>query len=177
VSKLSLAEIVAASRVVSLRDAVADGLAERLDVPVLRHIGKLDISDVMAGETLSAPSIHVAVTKFLSEAPASGVEDLRVHLTAYVVAEDAMVEGRAVYRDEIGYALALATLAVIKDEKVSRWGLEDIDYPEDAQAAPLFTARSFAKGVAYYSVTWRQTLFNLTPPYDIAGDNAWSDAP
>lgn len=156
----SLADIISASRIVGVRDAVVAALGAAIDVSVLRHYGKLDISDAIEGESFQAPSIHIGVARIRPQDLSTRAQDVDLNLVAYVVAEDQMVAGRLCYRDEIGYGLALAVLDVVNDEALSRWGLDWISPPEDAQAAPLFTAMSKAagKGTAYYSVSWRQSL-------------------
>jgi hypothetical protein len=49
------------------------------------------------------------------------------------------------------------------------WGQSNIGLPETAPAPefrPVFTSRSFAKGIAYYAVTWSQMLIETgAPPF------------
>lgn len=173
----TLDQIVAADRITRFREAIVAGLAAEIGVAVHRHEGKLDMSDVLAGETFVAPSIHVGASRIEPADVATGVQDLVVHCVAYVVAEEKMVAGRLAYRDEIGWALANAVLAVLNDDHATRWGLAFVTPAEDQKAAPLFTSKTFAKGTVYYAVTWRQTILadyeTGAPPPPPVPD--WSD--
>ncbi len=159
---LSLAELLACSRVAYTRDQVVAALAARFpEVQVKAHPGKLDMADVLKEGTFTAPSIHIAVARLKNEERTSGAQDLTLHFRAYVVAENRQIGGAAglTYKaDEIGYALMVGVLDALEREEVARWGCRDVSFPEDAQGEPLFTMKTFERGAVYYVVTWRQTL-------------------
>ena len=180
---IALADLLSASRIIAVRDAVVMTLAARFpEVQVKAHPGKLDMADVLAAGTFTAPSIHVALARLKNEERSSGAQDLPVHFRAYVVAEQKMVAGSAVPADEIGYALMLGLLDALELPDVSRWGVENISCPEGAEGEPLFTLKIFEKGTVYYVVTWRQTLLyegvelaNLGGPWTAPG--TWGTGP
>lgn len=159
---LTLAELLACSRVIFTRDQVVAALAARFpEVQVKAHPGKLDMADVLKEGTFTAPSIHVACARLHDDERLSGAQDLTLHFRAYVVAENRQIGGQQglTYRaDEIGYALVVGLLDALKLEYVARWGCRDLSFPEDAQGEPLFTLKTFDRGTVYYVVTWRQTL-------------------
>lgn len=164
----SLADLLAASRVFALREAVVATLKAALPVPpceVKAHPGRLDMKDVEEGTMFSPPAVHIGVTRIdPAEGRMSGYRDVPVEVSAYVVTADTVIGDRAVHRDELALALQDAVLSLVEDPGVARWGLADIDLPENATAYPLFTAQSFDRGTAYYAVTWRQTLYSLGRP-------------
>jgi hypothetical protein len=155
-----LADLLQASRLIALRDAVVTTLDSAFpDVQVKSHPGKLDMADVLKEGTFTAPSIHVALARLKNEERCSGSQDLPVHFRAYVVAESRPVDGAVYQGDEIGYALLLGLLDALELPDIARWGLPDIGLPEGAEGEPLFTLKTFERGTVYYVVTWRQTLY------------------
>lgn len=152
------------SRVFALRAAIVAALAAHfLDVEVRSHPGKLDMSDVLAKDLFAAPSILIAATRLDNDDRLSGSDDLRVHLSAYVVAEDLSIgePRRLVTRDEIGLALCEAVILSLSDPDFSAWGVMGVGSVENVQWQPLFTARSWEMGTVYYAVTWTQILYAL----------------
>lgn len=161
---LTRADLVANARVKSARDAVVTRLKTRfVDLETRAHLGKLDISDVLEKSVFNPPTIAVAATRMRPDGRLSGADDFVVDFTAYVVAEDLMVEGRRVERDEMAIGICEALLLSLSDEDFARWALEDIGPPEDAEAKPLFTIKSMTQGVVYYAATWKQTLYAVAP--------------
>ncbi len=160
---LTLANLLACSRVIYTRDAVVAALAARFpEVQVKAHPGKLDMADVLAQGTFTAPSIHVACARLMNDERPSGAQDLTLYFRAYVVAENRQIGGTSgpvIKGDEIGYALMVGLLDALQLEDVARWGCRDIGFPVEPQGEPLFTLKTFEKGAVYYVVTWRQTLF------------------
>lgn len=179
---LTLANLLACSRVITTRDQVVKTFAARFpEVQVKAHPGKLDMADVLKEGTFTAPSIHVACARLINDERTSGAQDLTLHFRAYVVAENRQIGGATgpvIKADEIGYALMVGVLDALELEEVARWGCRDVGYPEDAQGEPLFTLKTFDKGTVYYVVTWKQTLLregvvlpNMGGPF--AAQSAW----
>lgn len=161
---LTREQILAQPRVKALRDAVVAQLQTRfVDLEVRPHIGKLDISDVVEKSIFNPPSIAVAATRVKPDGRLSGADDFVVDLTAYVVAEDLMVCGARVERDEMAIAICEALLISLADDDFADWGAENVGLPDDAQGQPLFTIASMTRGAVYYAVTWRQTLYAVPP--------------
>ena len=165
---MSIEALVAASRLLGLRKACAASLAPLFpEVEVREHIGKLDVSDLVSKEFVAAPAILVAATRASTVDRLSHDRDRPVKMSAYVIAEDQAFGAppRRFDRDEIGYALGEAVLAVLQDDGLSRWGLADLGYPEEPELAPLFTMKTFERGVVVYAVSWQQTLYDCGAPY------------
>jgi hypothetical protein len=79
---MTLSQLLAASRVFDLREAAVATLKPLFpDCEVRAHLGRLDMADVETGETYSAPSMHIGVTRQPSpEHRMSGLRDVRVEL-------------------------------------------------------------------------------------------------
>lgn len=169
----TLLDVLAASRLHELRQAVAAGMRNLVaGVEVRTHPGKIDLSDVVAEETFVAPSIVVALTRFTPDPRLSGAEDDCAHLAAYVIVEDMVLSGRRYERAEIGPALCDHIAHFLaRIDKAPLWGLEDVGSPEDIAGQPVFTAKTFARGLAFYAVTWRQEIFARGEPVFGGGDD------
>ena len=168
----TLADLVASSRIVALREAIVATVATRRpECEVKGHIGKLDFSDVLAKDMFRPPAIVVAVTRAKPDERLSSALDLVADVTAYVVAENMMLgtPGLLAKRDEVAWALSQDLLALTADTEDSRWGLDDIGHPDAPEAKPLFTAATFERGTVYFVVTWRQTLYGALDPFWGAG--------
>jgi len=162
---LTRAQLIANARVFALREAIVDELAPLFaDIKVLAHPGKIDIADAVAKGTFPAPCIAVAATRVKPEGRVSGAEDFVVSLAAYVVADAVLVDNRRVEGDEMALAISQAVLGALADDAIAHWGLDDIGLPEDAESGPLFTVKNITQGTVYYAVTWKQTLYRVTPP-------------
>lgn len=166
-------DLVAASRLFDLRRAIVATLSWLFpDVQVVAHPGKIDMSDVIAGGVFAGVSMHVAATRLPADAGTSaGQMASAVDLAVYVVAEDRSYgePKRLVTRDEIALALcdALKELLEQPSGSASRWGLSDVGYPVAVEAKPLFTAKSYAKGLVFWAVTWRQDVYRDAPLWDM----------
>jgi len=173
VTPLTRADLVANAHVKAARDAIVAKLRTLfVDIEVRTHLGKLDISDVLEKSIFNPPTIAVAATRMKPDGRLSGADDFVIDFTAYVVAERVLVEGRRVEGDEMALGICGALLVALADEDFARWGLEDIGPPDDAEAKPLFTIKSIAKGVVYYAVTWKQTLYAVAPANFFTGEDA-----
>lgn len=164
----TLEQLLAASRVFAFREAIVATLRPLfVGCEVKSHLGRLDMQDVEAEQSpFVAPSLNVAVTRVPTAlGRLSGYRDQPVEVAIYVVTADQAVGRRGlVLRDELALAVTDGVLAVLEDVELSRWGLADIDPPEDASAQPLFTAKSWDRGTVFHAVTWRQTLYTLGKP-------------
>jgi hypothetical protein len=173
VTPLTRADLVANARVKGARDAIVTTLKTLfVDIEVKTHLGKLDISDVLQKSIFNPPTIAVAATRTKPDGRLSGADDFVVDFTAYVVTEDLLIGGRRVGRDEMALAICEGLLLSLTDDDFSRWNVEDVGPPEDAEAKPLFTIKSVAQGVVYYAVTWKQTLFDVAPANFFTGGDA-----
>ena len=170
---LTLLEVLEASRLHELRQAVIARLKTLIaGVEVRAHPGKIDLSDVVAEDTFVAPSILVALTRFTPDMRLSGSVDDCAHLAAYVIVEDTVLDGRRYERDEIGPALCDAIAHYLaRPGPEAMWGLEGVGLPEDIAGQPVFTAKTFARGMAFYAVTWRQDIFARGEPMFGEGDD------
>ena len=130
-----------------------------VDVRVLP--GRIDISDIIAGDNFPAPMIGVTAARIRQPIGVGGAYDLPVDLVAYIVTEEMGIGTRAEKREVIAYALGVGLFEILADLDVARWGLASIGSPEDAELKPLMTAKAYAAGTAYYALTWRQTLFGF----------------
>lgn len=168
---LTSADVMNRARALALRGAVVSSLAALFpQIAVKAHIGKIDMSDVLAKDVFVAPSIVVAVTRGLRDDRLSGADDMAVELVAYVIAENKMVDGRLVTADEFALAHFEQLIIALSDDAFASWGLENIGLPEDVKGGPLFTVKSVTQGTVFYGVSWRQELLALAPPdFDTMG--------
>lgn len=155
----TLAQRLTESRLAALPPAVCETLRPLFpDVTVQAMAGKIDVSDVLDGETFQPPLISVTMTRWRAPVAVDGSWSVPVDLAAYVVTADMALAGKAVRREEAAWAICHGLLAVLADFDLGRWGLQLISLPDEAEARPVFTSQTFAKGVGYYAVTWRQRL-------------------
>ncbi|WP_170145873.1 hypothetical protein [Rhodoplanes elegans] len=160
----TIAERLAASRLVGFLPAVEAALKPLFPgVTVRSHPGRIDVSDLIEKDIFLAPMIAVALTRWRGPVGVGGDWRLGLECAAYVVTEDMASDGRVTPRQEVAFALSHGILDVLADFTTSRWGLQSITSPEDAEARPLFTSETFAKGSAFYAVTWKQSLIGLGP--------------
>lgn len=158
----TLAQRLAGARLPGLLTAVEGTLKPLFPgVSVRTLAGKVDMSDVVEGSVFAAPAIAVTLTRWRAPPDVSGGYALEVDLAAYVVTEETVVGARAVRREAVAHALTAGLIDILADDDASRWGLRSISAPQAAEARPVFTAESYAKGTAYYAVTWRQSLVEM----------------
>lgn len=90
--------------------------------------------------------------------------------TAYVVTDDRAIDNRRVERDQVANAIGLRLLKILGDPDEQLWQIAGITPPEAVDFKPFFTVKDVAQGMAYYAVTWRQTVVAL-------GAGLWADLP
>lgn len=140
------------------------------DVTVRQHPGKIDVADIIEKDIFTPPMLAIAATRWKLAGDLDGSWDLHIEPAVFIVTEDAAIAGRAFRRQEIAHALSLGVLEVLGDLDAQRWGLaRGIGSPDKIEARPLFTSEVYAKGAAYYVVSWSQTLYGfgaspLDPP-------------
>ncbi|MFL9829016.1 hypothetical protein, partial [Rhodoplanes sp. SY1] len=162
IAPATIAERLAASRLVGFLPAIEAALKPLFpDVTVRSHPGRIDVSDLIEKDIFLPPMIAVALTRWRGPVGVGGDWKLALECAAYVVTQDVAIGGRATPRQEVAFALSHGILDVLADFGTARWGLQNIGSPEDAEARPLFTSETFAKGAAFYAVTWKQALFGL----------------
>ncbi|WP_020179787.1 hypothetical protein [Methylopila sp. M107] len=176
-----LAELIAASPLVSVKTAIATEFARLLPgVAVVVHPGKLDIADVVAGDVVRAPGIALGWTRIRTPHEAAGTFSSIVEWAAYIVAEDTAVANRRTEREAVAHAIGSFLLDILADPETSTWGLANVAPPARDPAPelrPVFTAKSYAAGTVYYAVTWSQALFGLGAlAFDEFGDAPALDA-
>lgn len=160
IAPLTIAQRLAAARLGLLPDAISATLRPLYpDVTVRTHPGRIDVADIIAGDIFLPPMIAVAVTEFSGDGQVPGQMDVVADCAAYIVTEEMALAGRAVGRDQVGLAIALGMLEILNDLDLPRWGMTNITPPRDPRGRALFSALSYEKGTAYYSVTWKQVLF------------------
>lgn len=139
-------------------------------ISVRTHPGKLDIYDVVSGDLVRAPGILLGWTQIKSMREAAGHYALPVEFAAYVVAEDYAdtARRRKVKRETVAQAIGTQLLALLNDPDHADWGLAEVGLPLADPAPsfrPMFTAKAYKKGTAYYAVTWTQEILGVGPDF------------
>lgn len=168
----SLTALIDASRIDTVKTAIVARIKTLLpDVSVVSHPGKLDISDVVAEDIVNTPGIAIGWSRVRTVEDISSGYGLMIDWTAYVVVEDYALRAakRRIGREAVAHAIGGFLIRLLGDEDEAAWGQMKIGLPETVPAPefrPVFTSRSFAKGIAYYAVTWSQTLIETgAPPF------------
>jgi hypothetical protein len=164
---LSVEQLIAADRMIPLRDAIVAGLASQFEgIRVIAHPGKIDIYDVVKRAVVAAPGVALGWSRVQAPREVDGSYVTPIDWAAYIVAEDyADLTGRRrVARDVVAHAIGSHLLRVLHDPDLSSWGLARVTPPAGnpgPQLKPMFTATAYEKGTAYYAVTWTQGLIDL----------------
>lgn len=162
IAPATLTELVAADPLAPIKTAIRDRLATAMPgVAVVSHPGKIDISEVMAKAVVAAPGIAVGWSRIRAVRIVDGGYRLVVEWTAYIVVEDAAIDGRRVEREALGLAIGSRLVTILEDPDEQTWGCGNLMPPEAdprPELRPMFTVRDLAAGAAYYAVTWTQTL-------------------
>lgn len=158
----TLAQRLEDARVARLVSAIVATLKPLfIGVEVRELPGRIDISDIIAGDIFPPPMIGVTFSRVRQPINVGGTYDLPVDLMAFIVTEERAIGAKSARRETIAHAIGFGLFEILADLDVSRWGVESISSPEDAEMRPLVTSHSFAKGVAYYALSWRQVLRGL----------------
>lgn len=161
----TLSALILDNRLEAVKSAIVQTVTSHLSgVSVLSHPGKLDISDVVENDIVKVPGIAIGWTRIRAAEEVAASHGLTVEFAAYIVVEDRadLDLKRRVDREIVGHAIGGFLLQILGDEDAASWGLSYIGLPlttPPAEFRPLFTAKSFARGLAYYVVTWTQTIF------------------
>lgn len=161
----SLAQLLAGNPLAETQDAIVAMLRSRLTgVTIVKHPGKVDLSELVAKSVVAAPGIGLGWSQARHAGMADGSFCFAVNWTAYIVAE-AMVNGnRRVEKEAVGMAIGAQLLKILGDDEASFWGRTGILPVEDKPAPelkPFFTIRDAAQGAAYYVVTWSQIIADV----------------
>lgn len=158
----TLAQRLADARVAQLVTSIVATLRPLFpDVEVRELPGRIDISDIIAGTIFAPPMIGVTFSRVRQPIHVDGSYDLPVELVAYIVTEEMAINGRSERREAIAHAIGFGLFELLAGYDAPRWGLTSIRLPEEAEMRPLVTSESYAKGVAYYALTWRQALLGM----------------
>ena len=131
---------------------------------IVRHPGKVDISELVAKTVVAAPGVGVGFVKMREGRRSDGIFFVSVDWVAYIVVQSAVVAGKRREKEDQGLAIGARLLAILADEEASLWGrsailpVETVPAPE---LKPLFTVRDQNEGMAYYTVTWTQVIAEL----------------
>ncbi len=161
----SLASLLAQDRLGEMQFAIVATLDRLIEgVRVAAHPGKVDVSELIAKTIVPAPGIGIGWSRIRRAAISDGAYNLGVEWTAYIVAEAAAIGMRRVEKERIGLAIGSRILAILADNREPFWGLRGVLPPEETPAPefkPIFTVKDASQGVAYYAVTWTQTIADL----------------
>ncbi len=162
---VSLEQLVAADRIAPVQKAIVANVQQLLTgVTVKAHPGKVDISELIAKSVVKAPGIGIGWSRIRRAALNDGAFCLLIEWVAYIAAEAHLVAGRRREKEEIALAIGGRFMHVLADQTAQLWGLDGILPPEETPAPelkPLFTIADMAKGAAYYTVTWTQSVVDL----------------
>ncbi|MFT0861751.1 hypothetical protein [Ancylobacter sp. G4_0304] len=158
----TLAQRLEGARLAALAPAIVATLKPLYPGVTVKELpGRIDISDILAGDVYAAPMIGICLTRIRQPISVDGSFELPTDITAIIVTEDQAIGSKAVERAELAYAIGLGLFEVLVDLDVARWGLASITSPTDAEMRPLVTAKSYTAGTAYYALTWRQSLIGF----------------
>ena len=131
----------------------------RAQLPKLRscevHDGRWDAAEVRRW-TIRAPAVLVAwLGTPRTEIPGERWTDCEQQLAAFVVTRDSVIRGAKLTRGEAARSIVDWLLLYIPR---ARWGLARIGPATDLRAQNLYSGAVDKKGVAMWSVMWRQIL-------------------
>lgn len=155
----SLQERLSEGRLTALLPAIESTLKTHFPGVEVRSLaGKIDMSDVLEGAVIQPPAIAVALVRWRAPGDVGARCPLDLDLAAYVITEETVLAARSERREVVAWAISEGLLEILADLDVARWGMKAITSPDAAEARPLFTAETYARGTAYYAVTWKQRL-------------------
>lgn len=158
----SLSALIGGDPLKDWQSAIISKISELLTgVTVKAHPGKIDISQMMARAIVPAPGIAVGWSRVRTARYINGAVDITADWSAYIVAEDMVLDNKRIDRDRVGFAIGHRLLRILGDPEASLWDMTSISLPADQpapQLSPLFTVADEAKGTGYLAVTWTQSL-------------------
>lgn len=163
---MPVADLIDDDKMQEVRDAIVATFAGLIPgLKVEAHPGKLDISDILAADIKGMPCVLVGWTRLRPDIMAAGQYDIEVDFIAYIAVQDwvDLAAKRSVKREEVGQAIGNFILQILTNENHECFGLPGVGRPYRSpmpEFKPVFTANSYAKGVAYYAVTWTQPLMD-----------------
>lgn len=161
----TLAQILDNDAVAPVHAAIVSSLQTlNPGLKIIRHPGKVDISELVSRTVVKAPGVGIGFSKMREGRRAEGVFFVSVDWIAYIVVQSAAIAGKRREKEDLGLAIGARLLTILADETASLWGLQGILPVEEAPAPelkPLFTVVEQAEGMAYYTVTWTQVIADL----------------
>lgn len=165
IAPATLQQIMAADPTANTHKAIVDTLKSLLKgVSIVSHPGKVDIAELVGKTVVQAPGVGIGWSRIRPAMLADGSYSTSVEWTAYIVVEAAMVGGKRVEKEHVGFAIGGQLLKILNDPIVATWGMVGITPPETAPAPelkPLFTVRDQSQGTAYYTVSWTQQVVDI----------------
>jgi hypothetical protein len=166
---ISLDQLLAADPVASLQAAIVAAIKTLLTgVSVVKHPGKVDISELVAKTVVKAPGVGVGFSRIRPVRIADGSHGLAVEWVAYIVAEAKVIGVRRVEKEEVGIAIGARLLEILADNEASFWdrtGVMPVSDTPMPEMKPLFTIKDAAQGTAYYTVSWAQVIADVGNTY------------
>ena len=163
----SVADLVAGDPLGATKAAIVARLAALIGgVKVVSHPGRLDVSEVVGREVTDAPAIRLGWSRVRASELMDGSFHMPVEFVAYVVARPVAIAGRRVEAEAVALAIGRRILQVLADRETSFWGRLQLTPPAETpppEFRPIFTVADAAEGVAYYAVTWTQSLTDQGP--------------
>jgi phage gp37-like protein len=147
-------------------------------VAVMSHPGKLDISDVIAADIKKLPAIMVGWTRQLLVPETAQHFGIEIEFIAYIAVQDATnnLLKKAIKREDVANAIGARLLEILHHEDHQCFGMQGLTRPSDIKPPefkPIFTSRSYSKGVAYYALTWTQALIDQGSSIATDEDFVW----
>jgi len=165
IAPATLQQIMAADPTANTHNAIVDTLKSLLKgVSIVSHPGKVDIAELVGKTVVQAPGVGIGWSRIRPAMLADGSYSASVEWTAYIVVEAAMVGGKRVEKEHVGFAIGGQLLKILNDPIVATWGMVGITPPETSPAPelkPLFTVRDQSQGTAYYTVSWTQQVVDI----------------
>jgi phage gp37-like protein len=161
-----LSDLIAEGQFATLISAIRTELESVfVGVDISAHIGKLDVADILAADIKRLPAIYIGWTRAVPVRSPADHYTLEIDFAAYIAVQDFvdLAGKRKVGRAEVAQALGVQLLRLLNHDDHNHFGMEGFTRPATDRAIefkPVFTASSYAKGIAYYAVTWTQSLID-----------------
>lgn len=162
----SIYDLINKNDFANVREAIVETFESLLTgVTISSHPGKLDISDIVAADIKKLPAIMVGWTRQQVSPTIANHFSLNVEFTAYIAVNDMvqLSEKRRINREDAAAAIGFRILQILNHDEHNTFGVSGLLPPMEGKPPefkPVFTSKSYAKGVAYYSVIWSQTIID-----------------